>query len=182
MKMLKILSLMAIAYSWAMIFVSMLLNPWFVFQEDAFSALGSDFANYPFIYNIFAMIGTGIIITFYSVYAIYSSRNKFENTGYSFLFISGIFLMLIGIYHSGTRPHTFVSSWFFIESLMSFFIISFGLIRIRKIKLGLALLTLMVISPIIAYIIPWQSVAETEAYGIFVIDIAYAISYISFRA
>jgi len=180
MKILKILPIFAIFYSWAMILFSIYLNPWFNFQGDAFSSLGSESANYPFVYNILAMVLTGLIIMIYSIYAIYLSRNKIETCGYSFLFISGIFLMLIGIYHSGTRPHTFVSSWFFIQSLFSFITISIGLI-INKMRIGLILLLISIISPFIAYIIPWQSVAETEAFGIIVIDVAYLLSYISFR-
>jgi hypothetical membrane protein len=160
---------------------NLIINPWFVFQADAFSSLGSDSANFPFVYNALAMIGTGIIIMAYSIFCIWRARNKIETTGYSFLLISGVFLMLIGIYHSGTRPHTFVSSWFFIQSLISFIAISIGLILAKKVKLGFSLLLISIIAPIIAYLVPWQSVAEIEAFGIAILDVAYIISFLSFR-
>jgi Predicted membrane protein len=31
------------------------------------------------------------------------------------VFVAGLFLALIGIYHAGTRPHVFVSTWFFVQ-------------------------------------------------------------------
>ncbi|MEM2722496.1 MAG: DUF998 domain-containing protein, partial [Thermoplasmata archaeon] len=88
---------------------------------------------------------------------------------------------LIGSYHSGTRPHTFVSSWFFIQSLISFVTLSFALIFLKKKILGFTLLSISLISPLIAYLVPWQSVAETETFGIVIVDIAYIISFLSFR-
>ncbi len=181
MKYLQILPIFAIFYSWFIILFSMLLNPWFIFQADAFSSLGGKNANFPFVYNIFGMVATGIIINLYSIYSIRNSRNKIETVGYSFLFIAGIFLSLIGIYHSGTKPHTFVSSWFFIQSLISFIVLSIALITLKKIKLGIFLFLISIISPIIAYVVPWQSVAETEAFGIIIIDVAFVVSFLSFK-
>lgn len=177
----KFLLIFAIIYSWSIILISMAINPWFIYQSDAFSSLGGAQANLPFVYNILGMVFTGIIIMVYSIYSIILSRNKIETVAYSFLFISGIFLALIGIYHSGTRPHTFVSSWFFIQSLISFVTLSFALIFLKKKILGFSLLSISLISPLIAYLVPWQSVAETETFGIVIVDIAYIISFLSFR-
>ncbi|MGC8986293.1 MAG: hypothetical protein ACP5JM_06385 [Thermoplasmata archaeon] len=85
MRIIRLLPIIAIFYSWSMIILSIVLNPWFIFQRDAFSSLGSDNANYPFVYNILAMVVTGIIISSYSIYGIKVSRNRLENAGYSFL-------------------------------------------------------------------------------------------------
>ncbi|MGC9137486.1 MAG: hypothetical protein ACP5G5_00550 [Thermoplasmata archaeon] len=48
-------------------------------------------------------------------------------------------------------------------------------------RLGFTLLTITIVSPVVAYIIPWQYVAEVEAFGIFVIDVSFIILYYSLK-
>ncbi|MEM3976776.1 MAG: hypothetical protein QW283_01175, partial [Thermoplasmata archaeon] len=61
----KFLPIFAIIYSWSIILISMAINPWFIYQSDAFSSLGGTQANLPFVYNILGMVFTGIIIMVY---------------------------------------------------------------------------------------------------------------------
>jgi hypothetical membrane protein len=59
--------------------------------------------------------------------------------------------------------------------------IALGLTLGDRKRLGFTLLTITIVSPVVAYIIPWQSVAEVEAFGIFVIDVSFIILYYSLK-
>ncbi|MGC8566696.1 MAG: DUF998 domain-containing protein [Caldisphaera sp.] len=176
-KLIKLFSIFAIISSWITIFLSISLNPWFKVNKNALSDLGGgSYINghppprFPFVYNI-GMIITGSLIIIFSILIAYYSRNKIEAIGGSYFSVSGIFLILIGIYHEGTYPHVFVSLWFFIIASISIFIIGLSLIGIKT-KYG----TFLAIFPILIWIvyafIPFTSVAEGEIYGILAIEIS----------
>lgn len=169
---------LGIASSMLTILISIYYNPWFDFFKNAFSGLGSDEANMPWIYN-YGLIITSIFVYLYSVYLAMESKNKLEVFASAFFFIAGIFLALIGIYHAGTRPHVFVSSYFFFQSWLSIFTWSMGIMK-RKFKLGLSSLILAIIAPLLAYFIKWPSVASLEALGIAVIYFWVLISFFSY--
>ncbi|MGB9729777.1 MAG: DUF998 domain-containing protein [Thermoprotei archaeon] len=156
--------------AWITIGVSVYYNSWFAFNANAFSDLGGPRATNPWIYN-YGLIVTAIFVIMYSLYLILDSLNKLEIVGGSFIFIAGMFLSLIGIYHAGTRPHVFVSTWFFIQ--MDLAILTYGLgLVLEKIKYyGIISIMLSIIGPITTVIIRWPSVAMMEAYGILIIDI-----------
>jgi len=81
-------------------------------------------ANMPWIYN-YGLITTGLVIMLYSAYLVYSSRGRLEAVGSGYVFIGGIFLALIGFFPGGTRPHIFVSTYFFVQ--MGLAILAMGL-------------------------------------------------------
>ncbi|MEM3288440.1 MAG: DUF998 domain-containing protein, partial [Saccharolobus sp.] len=95
----------------------------------------------------------------------------------SFVMIAAIFLALIGIFHEGTYPHQFVSLWFFIQFDIAILVYGIGLLRVKR-KWGIYMLTLFIISNIVAGIVKWPSAATIEAYGIIVIDIWVIMSYL----
>ncbi|MCG2894775.1 MAG: DUF998 domain-containing protein, partial [Vulcanisaeta sp.] len=94
-----------------------------------------------------------------------------ESFASAFVFVAGLFLALIGIYHAGTRPHVFVSTWFFVQMDMALIALGIGSLMGGDRGLGLFSLLLGVLAPIPALLIPWPSAATEEAYGIVIIDI-----------
>jgi len=167
---LKYSGIIAAIVAWAVIFICISLNPWFVFTEHAFSDLGASNANMPLIYN-YGLILTGLIMLLYSAYQIEKARNNLEAVGGGFTFISGLFLMLIGLFPSGTRPHTFVSTWFFLQADMAILAWGLGLLKRRERGYGYIFVVMGIVSPLIGFLIDWPSAATVEAFGIVVIDI-----------
>jgi len=170
-----ILGVIAAILAWTVIAISWKLNPWFNFFEHAFSDLGTQKANKPWIYN-YGLIATGIMIILYSACTYRFALNKMEAVGAGFLFIAGIFLSLIGVYPGGTRPHVFVSTWFFIQMDMAIIALGLGLLMRAIWRTGFIVTLLGILAfPIyiaVDYIVGWPSVAVGEAYGIVIIDIA----------
>jgi len=162
-------------YIWIIILVCYHFNPSFVFTQGALSQFGAPSANYPFIYNIFGMIVTGILLMLFSVSLIGLSENKLETVGSSFLFISSVFLMLIGVFFAGTRPHVFVSTYFYYQADLA--IITFGLGSVLHDRSeGMVSLLIGVAAPIIAFIVKWPSSATLEVFGIICIEAWVLIS------
>ena len=182
-----IFGLLAIAFAWITIFLAISLNPWFRVNSNALSDLGGgNFQNnghpspsYPFVYN-YGLIITGILIGLFSISMLHKIENKIEIAGFSFFIIGGLFLSLIGIYHEGTYPHDFVSIWFFIISSISFFVIGIGYLSQKYYKFGALLTGINLLSWIAYVVIPWQSVAEDEIFGVLVIDILVLLSLYNF--
>ncbi len=167
----------AAIYAWLIIITCIFLNPWFVFTRDAFSDLGSSSANMPWLYN-YGMISIGILIILYSSYLVYVSRNKLMVVGSSFGIVSGIFLMFVGLFPAGTRPHVFVSTWFFVQFDMCIIVWSLGAYLNRGgSMLPLSSLILGIVSIPIGFLVPWPSAATVEAYGVLVIDYWVFVSY-----
>lgn len=166
----KYSGLVAVITAWIVIWICISLNPWFVFTRDAFSDLGGSEAYMPLIYN-YGLIITGILILLYSIYLILDSKNKIETVGSAFMFIAGLFLILIGIFPSGTRPHTFVSLWFFIQANLSILTWGFGLVARNQKKIGESIILIALIGGLIGFSVDWPSAAMAEAFGIIIIDL-----------
>ncbi|MCG2870075.1 MAG: DUF998 domain-containing protein, partial [Vulcanisaeta sp.] len=117
--------IIAVILAWVVIAVSISVNPWFVFTKNAFSDLGGPYATDPWIYN-YGLIITSVFVDLYSINLLLTSRNKVESFASAFVFVAGLFLALIGIYHAGTRPHVFVSTWFFVQMDMALIALGIG--------------------------------------------------------
>ncbi|MFP3294813.1 MAG: DUF998 domain-containing protein [Caldisphaera sp.] len=176
MKYFKYFAYLAILSSWITILISIHYNPWFNLARNPLSDLGGGnllyghpSPKYPFIYN-FGMIMTGSFMILFGTYIIYISRNKIENSGGTIFSISGLFLILIGIYNEGTYPHDFVSIWFFIIASISIFFIGISILTMKNYKYGLTLTLLPIISWLIYAIFNIKSGAEGEILGILVIQ------------
>lgn len=153
---------------WIVTILSIVANPWFSLTKNAFSDLGASSANAPWIYN-YGLVVAGGVALLYSVALMDWSTNKVEVAGSAFMFISGIFLALIGIYPSGTRAHTFVSTWFFLQTDLAIASWGIGLIIAKKRLLGILSVTAAIPAPVVGEMVMWPSVAVLEAYGILVI-------------
>ncbi len=181
LRLLRYMGLAAAVLAWIVIAVSISVNPWFDLFEHALSDLGGPQASSPWIYNL-GLIAVALVVLIYSIYLVYVSTNKMEVAGSAFLVIAAIFLALIGVFPAGTRPHTFVSTWFFIQ--MDLAIASWGIgLILRKDRsakhVGYLFTALAIASPIIALAIDWPSVAIQEVFGIIVIDLWVVLMYLT---
>jgi len=175
-----LLGIFAVVLAWIVIAASWILNPWFHFLKNAFSDLGvPSNTRYWWVYD-YGLIIVGIIIILYGFLTYLWAVNKLEAVAAGYLVIAGIFLALIGIFPGGTRPHVFVSSWFFIQMDLAIILLSFSLWYSRKWRTGLYLLALSLLAwPIFIVVeltVGWPSVAAGETYGIIIIDIVIIAS------
>jgi hypothetical membrane protein len=165
---------------WLVILASIQRNPWFVFTEHAFSDLGGPMATDAWLFSK-GMILTGLMIVLYSVYLVHTSFNKPTTVGAAFLTTTGVFLTLIGVFPSGTKPHFFVSVWFFTMSVLSILAWGTGLLGGEKDVLGKLFVGMGLLGPTLAYIIPWPSTAVVEAFGILIMNIWMTLLYRGFH-
>lgn len=164
------MGLAAMVLAWVVIIVSISLNPWFNLFHNALSDLGNPRANYYWVFN-YGLVATAVLMFVFSVYLLLASENKVEAMGSSFVAVAAIFLALIGVFHEGTYPHTFVSEWFFAQMDLAVVTWSIGLIVGRRLNYGIPLLALGLLSPLPALLIKWPSTATLEVYGILIIDV-----------
>ncbi len=150
---------------WGFTLWSIYSNPWFSFFHNALSDLGGGRANSPWIYNYGLIIASPFLFLF-SVFLIYYAENKLRTVGGAFILISSIFLAFIGVFHSGTRPHGFVSSYFFIQFFFGMLLWGIGVKGLERI-----LCTSLFIAALLGAFLPWPSTALIEVYEIFIIAI-----------
>ncbi len=164
----------AVVIAWIVIGASWYMNRnWFVFTRDAFSDLGSEHSCCPGLYN-YGLILTGLVIIVYGYCLYHLAKAKLEVLGAGYVGLAGVFLGLIGVFPEGTRPHVFVSTWFFIQMDLGLIFQSIGFyIRTRRGE-GLwgAVLSILAfpVAILVGLTIGWPSAAVLEAYGIVVID------------
>ncbi len=105
----------------------------------------------------------------FAVYLVLISQTKLQIVGGAYISVAAIFLALIGLYPGGTRPHVFVSTYFFVQFFLGMFLYGLGSEkRVRNIS------TLLFILAIIGTLIEWPSVALIETYEILLI-MAFAL-------
>jgi len=143
-------------------------NPWWSFWRHAFSDLGGPRAADPWIYNA-GMVSLGAMVSLFSLGLLASSRSRGAAFASGLFFVSGLFLALIGVYPSGTRPHTFVSTWFYVQFYMASLALGLALLREGRRAPGAALLLLGATPLPLGYLIDaavgWPSVAVLEYAG-----------------
>ena len=165
----RYLGLAAAINAWIFIYISISVNPWFDLYRDALSDLGTLDANQPWIYNVGLMI-SGALLILYTVYLVYTSNNKVEVVGSGYIAIAGIFLALIGIFPGGTRPHVFVSTYFFVQMGIAIFLMGLGALKDGRVFYGstsiFIFLFMLLGSPL-----NWPSVALLEVYEVILLDI-----------
>jgi len=160
---------------WLVILAAIIRNPWFVFTENAFSDLGHPGAVDPWVFNVGMMVN-GLLIVLYSLYLVAVSFNKAGAVGGGFMAITGVFLVLVGVFHEGSPHHYFVSVWFFTQAGMT--VLAWGLALFREARwrrVGWGFLGLSLLGSAGALVVPWPSIAVAEAYGILVIDVWVAL-------
>lgn len=164
------LGLIPVVGFWIIATISIRYNPWFNIWKHAFSDLGTKDAVNPWIYN-YGLRVLGAITMLYSIYLAYASWNKFMVFSSALIFVAGIFLSLIGIYPGGTRPHTFVSTWFFIQFFIALIPMAIGFVFSGKYIDALFQIIIFIVALLGAILVKWPSAALIEAYEILLIDI-----------
>jgi len=164
----------AVVIAWLVIGASWYLNrDWFVLTRDAFSDLGGGRSCCPGLYN-YGLVLSGLFILAYSSCLYYLARIKLEVLGAGYVGLAGVFLGLIGVFHEGTRPHVFVSTWFFVQMDLGLILQSIGFyVRTRGWEgFWSAVLSLLAfpVAILVGLTVGWPSAAVLEAYGVIVID------------
>jgi len=172
---LRFLGIAAAVLAWAVIAVSVAINRWFSPMVNPFSDLGGPRATDPWVYN-YGMISVGALIIAFGSYVIYITEEKLLHVAASFMFVAGLFLALVGVFHEGTYPHVFVSQWFFAQMDMTALAWGLGSIVKGRAKTGLAELAIGVVGPLGAVLVRWPPGALIEAYGIILIDAFVALA------
>jgi len=143
-------------------------NPWWSFWRHAFSDLGGPGAVDPWVYNYGLML-LGALLALFSLGLLAASRSRGAAFASGLYFTASIFLALIGAYPSGTRPHTFVSTWFYVQSLLATLALAAALLHEKRRGPGVALLLLGLTPLPLAYLVEalvgWPSVAALEYFG-----------------
>ncbi|WP_036223779.1 DUF998 domain-containing protein [Mesoaciditoga lauensis] len=140
-------------------------NPAFSFFKNAFSDLGSYYANFPTIFNV-GLFFVAILMFLFSIYMMEISGNKMQTIAGAYISIASIFISLIGLYNENTKPHDFIALYFFIQYFLG--IITYGLGNWKnKVKLSISLLLFG--GFILVFFIPWPSLAMAESYAILLI-------------
>ena len=147
---------------WLFVAWSIIRNRWFSFFHNALSDLGDPSkATSPWIYNCGLMV-SGLLVLLFSLYLIAASENKPQTVGGAYTSISALFLALIGVYHGGTRPHVFVSTYFFVQFFLGAVLYGMGSER-KALRYGSVLIFLLAL---FGSFLDWPSVALLETYEI----------------
>lgn len=164
------------------VLASALRNPWWSFYRHAFSDLGAQAATDPWIYNVGLMV-LGALVMFFSLGLLLAAESKWSAFASALFFVAGIFLALIGIYPGGTRPHVFVSTWFYVQSFIASAALGAALLLEGNRPYGVLLCALGVLPPLLGVLVEatvgWPSVAIAEYAGaVFIAAAATAGCYI----
>ncbi|NJE09015.1 DUF998 domain-containing protein [Thermococcus sp. M39] len=152
---------------WLFVAWSISRNPWFSMFHNALSDLGDPAeASSPWIYN-YGLIVTSLFVLAFSIYLIWVAKNKVQTIGGAYISISAIFLALIGVFHSGTQLHVFVSTYFFIQFFLGMLIFGLGTSE-RVIKYSAIVLFILAL---LGTFVDWPSVAIEETYEITLIAV-----------
>ncbi|ASJ11349.1 hypothetical protein A3L12_07415 [Thermococcus sp. P6] len=155
-----------VAY-WLFVAWSIGENPWFSFTKNALSDLGSpEKASAPWIYN-YGLIVTSLFVLAFSLYLMLSAENRLQTVGGAYVSVSSLFLALIGVFHAGTRPHTFVSTYFFVQFFLGMLLYGVGS-KDKAIRYGSVSLFLLAV---LGTLVSWSSAALIETYEIGLIAI-----------
>lgn len=155
-------------------------NPWWSLYKHAFSDLGGPRASSPWIFNT-TLVVSGVLFSLFALGVLAASKTKLEAFSAGLLFTAGVFLALIGVYPSGTKPHAFVSLWFYIQSYLGISAVGLSLALRRDFRYGVPLLLLgctpIPLAQLVEVTVGWPSVAILELAGAIFILLA-AVLYI----
>jgi len=177
------LSLAVIVLPWLVIALSWSLNPWFDPLRGAYSDLGSPGARYPWVFNL-GMIVSGALVAALGIVVYRLSGSRLEAAGAALLSEAGVFLALVGLFPEGTRPHSFVAAWFFLQLYASYVVLGVELRR-RGLAGGLALAAVgalaVPLASLVELLVGWPSVAVLETYAMLAADVGAALLAAAYR-
>ncbi|MGQ4891532.1 MAG: DUF998 domain-containing protein [Candidatus Njordarchaeia archaeon] len=155
-----ILGLLFPIAAYASIFLAMLNAPWFSWKANALSDLGvapgSDI-----IFN-YGLIISGLIYVIYIILNLREEESYLVIAGYFILILSGIALMLVGIYPENIKiPHLMAAWGYFLSFPIGAIVTSIGEIKEKEDKLVLVLAIISFVAFITVLIIPWKTLGVT---------------------
>ncbi len=162
---LRFFGLFTLLLYWSFTIMAIIQNPWFSIMQNALSDLGGNGAINPWIYN-YGLILSSPLLFLFSIYLVSKGKNKLQIIGGSFIMISSLFLAFIGIFHSGTRPHGFVSTYFFLQFFLGMLVWGIG-----GEKKDRYLCTSLFFAALLGAFLPWPSTGILEVYEILIIAI-----------
>ncbi len=166
----RVSGVIASAVFWVFTLVSIGYNEWFDFYRHAFSDLGGPRASNPWVYNVGLLIASFFVLLL-SIDMMLVSRTRVGVVGASYLSVSAVFLAMIGIFPSGTYPHRFVSTWFFIQAFIGFLVYGLGEFR-RDLGYLAGFIAVFMAGLLGALLVKWPSAAAIEAYEIILLTLA----------
>ncbi len=149
-----------------------MIHPWFNWADNALSDLGALGTPHNYIFNI-GIILTGIIGLLFTLNIYKIMNTKIGKLG-QFLFGLGlVFLILVGIFPSGTSPHNLVAISFFLFSTLGIVVVGVDQLFSKHTReWGLSLMfiiTLGLTSLLLITTIPYDlDAAIPEAIGVIV--------------
>ncbi|BES80922.1 DUF998 domain-containing protein [Pyrodictium abyssi] len=177
------LALAVTVLPWLVITVSWSLNPWFDPLRGAYSDLGSPGARYPWVFNL-GMIVSGALVVALGIVVYRVSVSRLEAAGAALLSEAGVFLALVGLFPEGTRPHSFVATWFFLQLYASYVVLGVALRR-RGLAEGLALAAVgalaVPLAGLVEFLVGWPSVAVLETYAVLAADVGAVLLATAYR-
>lgn len=159
----KYLGFISIGIFWLFTGVSIHFNPWFSISQYTFSKLGrTSSANYPWIFSMGTIIG-GIFMIWYGVELVKNHVKKLQILGGGYVVLSGVFMILIGVFPDGTKPHDFIA----VATFLSFYVglMLFGLGNDKKIfKVSTVFIFILALAGLLCPC--WPSLCYLEIYGL----------------
>ncbi len=152
---------------WVFTIVSISYNKsWWNILEHTFSKLGrGDLAKDPWIFSTGVIIA-GIFMFLHGLILVYMSKNKPKIVGSVLVLISGFYMILVGVFPDGTKPHDFIalSSFLFFYTGNLFYGIGSG---DKKLKVWFCVLFAFALGGLFAPI--WPSLGILEIYGLSIV-------------
>ena len=142
-KFLGIAGLLSPLMGFTTIIVTVFIHEWFSWKNNALSDLGALTTSYSSIYNI-GMILTGLLGILFVAGLFFFFKSKISLLGSILFFVGMIFLVLVGVFPSGTSPHLEVSLGFFASSSAGILLIGIGESLRRNMTGYAALITVIV--------------------------------------
>ena len=177
------LSTAVVVLPWLVIAASWSLNPWFDPLRGAYSDLGSPEARYPWVFNL-GMVVSGVLVVALGIVVYSLSVSRLEAAGSTLLSEAGVFLALVGMFPEGTRPHSFVAAWFFLQLYASYIVLGAALSR-RSLVEGPALATIGALAAplasLVELLVGWPSVAMLETYAVLAADVGVVLLASAYR-
>lgn len=172
-----ICGILAPIVAWVFITISILINPWFRWADNALSDLGTVGRPYNFVYNSGLIIAGALFLVFLSGLSRQMTR-KPSRIGIIFWYLCGISLILVGVFPDGDPfdIHVPVSLSFFVCGALAYGILGFDFLFERSERvfgvLMLSIIGLSVLVYLLLMTIPMEGVAIHEA--------VYAIAFSEF--
>lgn len=101
--------------AYVFILIAIAIHPWFTWADNALSDLGAVDTAYNNIFN-FGMIVSGLLGVIFALGMFREVEEKLGVLGMGIFLAGMIFLVLLGVFPSGTSPHMAISIMFFIYS------------------------------------------------------------------